>query len=236
LTRVVDLSLPEPERRLAASLVGRWNDLLYVPGPGFVSPLEPGLYASSFVVVLAGGPAVRVTTLSVPAFGGDLCRLRLEPLASFRLTSFGSFFEPARRGVIYTMSADRRAGSARPPDRSGWTYEGEPLGGRLGAPSRVRVLRERVRGGAGDGAFAWVADRGLALTGLGGDESLFLARPGESEAAVFLPAPALYRALLDPAAPAVPGATRAELLGHGDWGTRVDVAVELQQVGEADRA
>jgi len=36
---------------------------------------------------------------------------------------------------------------------------------------RVRLIRERVTGGAGDGAFSWVADRGLALTGAGGEEN-----------------------------------------------------------------
>ena len=82
MTRTFDLSLPEPERRRAALLRGHWRDLLYVPGPNFTSPIEPGVYSSSFVVVPADGPAVRVSSIVVPAFGGEICRLRLEALTS----------------------------------------------------------------------------------------------------------------------------------------------------------
>ncbi len=228
MTRALDLSLTEPERRRVALLAGRWRDLLYAPGPGFRSPLEPGVYTSSFVVVLDSGPAVRVSSLVIPAFGGELCRLRLEPLVSFRPETLGSLFDPSRRGIVYAMSTDRRTGGARPPDRQGWSYEGPSLAPRLGTVTRVRVLRERIRGGRGDGAFSWVADRGLALMGAGGEESLLLARPSESEQAVLAPTPGLYRALLDPAAPAVPGATRAELLGYGDWAPPLEIAIELE--------
>jgi integrase len=43
----------------AAGLADRWSDFLYVPGPDFVSPLDPGLYRSTFVIVPATGRAVR---------------------------------------------------------------------------------------------------------------------------------------------------------------------------------
>ena len=69
MTSPFDLRLPEPERRRAAGLVTRWRDLLYVPGPEFTSPLDPGLYRSSFVIVPAEGRAVRVSSFVVPAFG-----------------------------------------------------------------------------------------------------------------------------------------------------------------------
>src|SRR5262249_5290106 len=116
------LTLPEPERRRAASLVATWRDLLYVPGKGFSSPLDAGLYRSSFVILVPEAPAVRVSSFAVPAFGGDLCRLRLEPLVSVRVENLGSFFEPSRRGVVYAMSPDRTTGALRPPDRASWTY------------------------------------------------------------------------------------------------------------------
>jgi hypothetical protein len=80
LSRALALSLPEPERRRAAGLVGGWSDFLYVPWPGFVSPIEPGMYRSSLIIVPAGAEAVRVSSLVVPAFGGELCRLGVEPL------------------------------------------------------------------------------------------------------------------------------------------------------------
>jgi len=227
LTRALDLSLPEPERRRAAGLIGTWRDLLYVPGPGFVSPLEPGLYRSSFIIVPAGGQAVRVSSFVVPAFGGELCRLRLEPLVAYRPENLGSFFDPRRRGVVYAMSADRRTGGPRAPDRREWSYEGPSLAGGLGEVRRVRVLRERVRGADGGGVIAWTADRALVLTGADGQDRVLLARPDESEQVAFVSALGLYRALLDPAAPAVPGATPADLLGYGDWAPPLDIAVEL---------
>src|SRR5690349_20145439 len=105
-----DLRLPEPERRRAGSLATAWRDLLYVPGPGFSSPLDPGLYRSTFVIVPADAPAIRVSSFVVLAFGGELCRLRLEPLVSFRIENMGSFFEPSRRGIVYAMSPDRQRG------------------------------------------------------------------------------------------------------------------------------
>ena len=144
MTQVFELRLPEPERRRAAGLATRWRDLLYMPGPGFTSPLDPALYRSSFVIVPSEGRAVRVSSFVVPAFGGELCRLRLEPLVSFRAENFGSFFEPGRRGAVYAMSADRKTGALRPPDRPGWSYQGPSLGSRLEHPARARVIRERV--------------------------------------------------------------------------------------------
>jgi hypothetical protein len=226
LTRARALVLSEPEHRLAALLIGRWRDCLYAPGPGVQSPLEPGVYASSFIVLPEDGPALRVSSLVVPAFGGDLCRIRLEPLLDYRLQRFGSLFEPSRRGTIYAMAADRRGGGARSPDQPGWSAEDPSLVERLSAVTRVRVLRERIDGGRGDGAFSWVADRGLALTGPGGEESLFLARPDEDERAVLASPLGLYRALLDPAITPVPGASHAELLGYGDWAQPFTVSIE----------
>lgn len=227
MIRALDLSLPDPERRRAARLIGRWRDLHYVPGPGFVSPLEPGLYRSSFILVPATGPAVRASSLVVPAFGGELCRLRLEPLVGYRPENLGSFFEPGRRGAVFTMSADRRTGALRPPARPGWSYAGPSLAGRLGQVTGVRVLRERVVAGA---EGSWVADRGLSLTGPDDESCLLLAQPDDSGQAAFATAPGLYRALLDPAAPAVPGATPKELLGYGDWATPIEITIELEDL------
>ena len=169
---------------------------------------------------------MRVSSLAVPAFGGELCRLRLEPLVSYRPENLGSFFEPGRRGIVYAMSADRRTGGVRPPNRPGWSYEGASLTERLGDIRRVRVLRERVSGVDGDG-FAWTADRGLVLTGATGEDSLLLAQPGEAEQAALFSPPGLYRALFDPAAPTVPGASRADLLGYGDRNPPLEIAIDL---------
>jgi hypothetical protein len=228
LTQVFNLRLPEPERRRAAALATRWNDLLYIPGPGFTSPLEPGLYRSSFVIIPAEGRAVRVSSFVVPAFGGELCRLRLEPLVSFRAENLGSFFEPRRRGVVYAMSPDRKAGAARPPDRPGWSYQGPSLQPRLERAERVRLIRERVTGGSGDSAFSWVADRGLVFASGDGRDVLLLAGPDESEQAILVTGLGFYRALLDPAAPETPGATVRELLGYGgrEDELRIEVVIE----------
>jgi hypothetical protein len=228
LTRTFDLSLPEPERRRAALLRGAWRDLLYVPGPGFTSPIEPGIYSSSFVIVSADGRALRVSSLVVPAFGGELCRLRLEPLASYRPENLGSFFEASRRGRVYAMSADRRTGLARPPDEPGWSYDGGSLTARLADVRQVQLLREHVSGGAGDDTFSWVADRGLVLTSSTHGESLLLALPTASEHAALISPPGLYRALFDPAALPVPGASPAELLGYGDRERPFDVEIHLE--------
>jgi len=227
LTRSLDLSLPETERRLAADLSGPWLDLLYAPGPSFTSPLDPGTYASSFVIVSAAGQAVRVSSLAMPAFDGELCRLRLEALETCPTENLGSFFEPSRRGRIYAMSPDRRAGLSRAPEEPGWSYDGPSLAGRLAEVRAVRLLREHVSGGPVDEAFSWVADRGLVLTSATDAGSLLLALPGPSENAALVSPLGLYRTLLHPTA-LVPGAAPAELLGYGDRARGLDVAVRLE--------
>ncbi|HJV56360.1 MAG TPA: hypothetical protein VJ971_10320, partial [Methylomirabilota bacterium] len=80
MTTHVDLTLPDAERRLAASLSTPWRDLLYTPGPDLTSPLDPGAYRSSLVVLRDDGVAVRLTSRVTPAYGRELCRLRLETL------------------------------------------------------------------------------------------------------------------------------------------------------------
>jgi len=160
----------------------------------------------------------------------DLCRLRFEPLVSYRPENLGSLFEPARRGRVYAMSADRRSGTARPPDRPGWSYEGPSLAGRLGGVRDVRVLRERVRGGTGDGAFGWTADRGLVLTSASGELALLLAGADESEHATLVSPLGLYRGLIDTTSPPVPGASPAELLGYGDDAPALAIETELMQL------
>jgi hypothetical protein len=221
----VDLTFPDAERRWAASLATTWRDLLYSPGPGFTSPLDPGAYRSSLVVVRGDGVAIRVTSQVTPAFGRDLCRLRLEALARYRAPALGSFFEPSRTGTTYAMSGDRESGAARAPDRAEWRYDGASLGGRLGRVDRVRVLRERGRGAAA----SWVADRGLVLTGGDAGESVLLG-VSDPETAIFLPTPGLYRVLLDAGAVRQPGVTVRDLLGYGDRDDDVDVTVELHPV------
>jgi hypothetical protein len=228
MTRAVDLTLSAPERRWAAGLAAPWSDLLYSPGPTFASPLEPGLFRASLVVVPVGAVAVRITSLVVPAFGGEVCRLCLEPVPALPHESFGSFFEPARRGRVWSLGDDRRSGAARAPDEKGWFYEGPALAARLGEMARVRVLREQVRAGAGEGAYGWTADRGLVLTSGAGAESLLLALPEREEHALFLPAVGPYRVLLDPGAPATPGAGARELLGYGDRDDPFQLTVTLE--------
>jgi len=216
LTSAFHLLLPEPEQRRASQLATEWTDLLYVPGPDFTSPLEPGIYRSNIVIVPAAGRAVRASSFVVPAFGGELCRLRLEALTSFRAENLGSFFEPERRGVVYAMSADRKTGAARPPDRPGWCYDGRSLRPHLDRLERVRIVREHVSGRSGDSPFSWIADRGLLFTGRDGSEMLLLATPDRSEQILFVTVMGFYRTLLDRAAPEIPGATVQELLGYGD--------------------
>ncbi|MGH7398229.1 MAG: hypothetical protein ACRELW_11910 [Candidatus Rokuibacteriota bacterium] len=219
----IDLRLPDSERRLAAGLAETWRDVLYAPGPGFRSPLDPGAYRSSFVIVPAAGPAVRVSSLVTPAFGGELCRLRLEPLDRYRPERFGSFFEPSRVGTVYAFTPDRSGGAARAPEREDWRYAGPPLAGRLGRVRDVRVLRER----GCHGAFSWEADRGMVITDVDGGACLLLSVADSPDAALFVPAPGLYRPLADPVAPSAPGVTARELLGYGDWGDELDLTVEL---------
>ncbi len=226
VNRSFDLLLPEPERRRAAALAAGLSDFLYVPGPSFTSPLEPGLYRSSFILVMPDGPAVRVSSFVVPAFGRELCRLRLEPVQSYRAESLGSFFEPARRGLIYAMTGERERVDARPPAEPGWSYEGPALAARLGALTQVRLLRERVSATLDGEPVAWTADRGLVLIGVDGQEGLLLAEAGPSDDAAFVPNVGIYRSLFDPSAPVMPGATVRELLGYGDWAPRFEITVE----------
>jgi hypothetical protein len=223
----IELSLPQAERDLVAVLGAPWRDLLYVPGPDFTSPLEPALFRSAFVVISATGAAVRVSSVVMPAFGTELCRLQLEALPSFRADMLGSFFDPERRGHIYVMSKDRDAAAARPPDRTGWSYAGPPLAERLGRVERVRILRERVVARLDGQSVGWTADRGLVVDVTGDQPCLLLASARSAEEALFAPVPRLYRALLGSAA--VPGATARELLGYGDWAG--DFALALETVG-----
>jgi len=237
-TRAIDLRLPDSERDLAATLTSAWRDFLYAPGPGFISPLDPGSYRSSFVVVPVHGPAVRVSSLVVPAFCGDLCRLRLEPLERYPSESFGSFFEPARIGRVYALTSDRSAGDrsagarsagapskgpARAPERAEWRYEGPALASGLGRVGGVRLLRERVRGRE----FSWEADRAVVFASGDGGECLLLSGAEQSENALFLPSPGLFRALLDASAPPTPGVTARDLLGYGEWSDDLEITVEL---------
>jgi hypothetical protein len=223
----VDVTLPASERALAAALAGAWRDLLYVPGPGLTSPLDPGAYRSSLVVIRGDGAAIRVTSRVSPAFGADVSRVALEPVAPPRPgaldEALGSFFEPARTGTIYALTPDRAAGAARPPDRAEWRYEGPSLAPRLALVTRARLVREHGRGTG----VEWTADRGLALITADGAECLVLAVSEPAEVALFLPVPGLYRALLDGSAAPQPGVTVRDLLGHGERDDDVDVTVTL---------
>jgi hypothetical protein len=210
----LDLRLPEPERRRAARLARPWMDLLYVPGPGLVSDVDAGSYRSTLFVALADGDLIRVTSLTVPAFGDSVCRLRLEGVGSLRMEALGSFFEPARQGLVFAFTPDRRSGAVWPPADPTWRYEGAPLGSSLATGGRVRVLRESGR--LPDGGV-WTADRALVIACAGGEEALVLALPDDAERVAFLPSLGAYRALVDPSAPSQPGADRLELLGYGRW-------------------
>lgn len=219
----VGLELPDHERDLLRSLAAPWHDLLYAPGPGFTSPLDPGAYRTSVVIVPAAGPAIRVSSVVTPAFGGELCRLRLEALPHAPPPSLGSFFHPSRTGTTYALTPERGAAAGRAPERAEWRYEGVSLAPRLGRISGIRLLRERGR--VGD--CSWHADRGLVVAGADGAPSLVLAVAEPAETALFLPSPGLYRALLDPAAAPKPGVTVRDLLGHGDRDDGVETALEL---------
>ena len=71
MTHAFTLCFPEPEQRRAGRLATPWTDLLYVPGPSFTSPLEPGTYRSTFVIVPAEGRPVRVSSFVVPRYKPD---------------------------------------------------------------------------------------------------------------------------------------------------------------------
>jgi hypothetical protein len=220
----IELSLPQAERALVATLAAPWRDLLYVPGSDFTSPLEPALFRSAFVVIPAHGPAVRVSSMVMPAFGAELCRVQLEALPAYRVEMLGSFFDPRRRGQIYVMGREREGPAAQPPGHPGWAYEGPPLAERLGRVERVRVLRERVAARLDGQPVGWTADRGLVVDVAGDQPCLLLASARSAEEALFVPVPRLYRALLGAAA--APGATARELLGYGDWAGDFEVALE----------
>lgn len=217
----VALHIPAQERALLRSLVAPWRDLLYAPGPDFTSPLDPGAHRTSLVIVPAAGPAVRLSSVVMPAFGGELCRLRLEALPHDPPPSLGSFFDLARTGMVYALTPERGVAAARAPDRAEWRYGSVSLASRLGHIRGMRLLRERGRGVAG----SWEADRGLAITGADGDSCLVLAAAEPAETTLFLPTPGLYRAVLDPAAPRQPGVTVAGLLGHGDRDDRAEISI-----------
>lgn len=219
----VSLRLPDHERNLLPLLDSSWRDLLYSPGPGFTSPLDPGAYRTSIVVVPAAGSAIRVSSVVMPAFGAEICRLRLEVLPYAPPPSLGSFFDPSRTGTVYALTSDRDGGAAQAPARADWRYDGVSLTPRLGSISGLRLLREHGRGPG----FSWEADRGLACTGRDGGSCLVLAVTEPAEAALFLPSPGLYRTLLDPASSAPPGVTVRDLLGHGDRDEGVETTIEM---------
>ena len=91
----------------------------------------------------------------------------------------------------------------------------------------MRILREQVRGGAGDGAYGWTADRGLVFTSGDRRGEPPPGLPEREEHALFLPAMGPYRVLAGPAAPATPGAGARELLGYGDREEPFEVTVAL---------
>jgi hypothetical protein len=219
----VELKLPDRERTLLGPLAYPWRDLLYAPGPGFTSPLDPGAYRTSLVIVPGDGPAIRVSSAVMPAFGGELCRLRLEALSQDPPPSLGSFFDLARTGTVYALTPERGVAAARAPERVEWRYAGASLASRLARIGSLSLLRERGRGPDG----SWEADRGLVITGADGGESLVLAVAEPAEAALFLPSPGLYRTLLDPAAAPKPGVTTRDLLGHGDREEPAEVTIEM---------
>jgi hypothetical protein len=218
----IDLTLPDSERALLRSLIVPWRDLLYAPGPGLTSSLDPGAYRSSVVIVRATGPAVRLSSLIAPAFGGELSRLHVEVLPQPPSASLGSFFDLSRAGTVYALTPERGTAAARTPERAEWRYGGASLAAPLSQISGLRLLRERGQGAEG----SWAADRGLAITGADGVESLLLAVSEPAETALFLPAPGLFRILLDPAAPPHPGVTVHDLLGHADRPLPMEISIE----------
>lgn len=222
----VDLTVPEAERALVRSLLAPWRDLLYLPGPGFTTPLDPGAYRSSLVIVPADGPAVRVSSVVVLAFGAELCRLRFEALPGAPATRLGSFFDLSRGGIVYAFSPDRGAVAGRAPDRAEWRYGGPPLAVALSRIRALRLLREEGRGPDG----SWAADRGLVITGRDGAARLVLAVTDPPEAALLLPVPGLHRILLDPAIPPPPGVTVCGLLGHAEHGEPLEVTIGLRDL------
>lgn len=222
----VSLRLPDHERDLLQSLVSPWRDLLYAPGPDLTSPLDPGAYRTSIVIVPVAGPAMRLSSVVMPAFGGELCRLHLETLPHDPPPSLGSFFDLTRTGTVYALTPERGVAAGRAPDRAEWRYGGVSLAPRLGRIRGMRVLHERGRGAAG----SWDADRGFVITGADGEPGLVLGAAEPGEATLFLPTLGLYRVVVDPAAARQPGVTVSDLLGHGDRDDPVEITVELHPV------
>lgn len=222
----VSLRLPDHERALLPALVSPWRDLLYAPGPDFTSPLDPGVYRTSIVIVPVAGPAMRVSSVVMPAFGGEVCRLSFEALPHEPPPSLGSFFDLARTGTVHALTAERGVAAARAPDRAEWRYGGVSLAPRLGRIGGLRLLRERGRGAAG----SWEVDRGLVITGADADPCLVLATAEPGETTLFLPTLGLYRAVVDPAAARQPGVTVSGLLGHGGRDEPAEITVELHAV------
>lgn len=222
----VSLRLPGHERALLAALVSPWRDLLYAPGPDFTSPLDPGAYRTSIVIVPVTGPAVRLSSVVMPAFAGEVCRLRLEALPHDPPPSLGSFFDLARTGIVYALTPERGVAAARAPDRAEWRYAGASLASRLGHIVGLHLLHERARGAAG----SWETDRGLVITGADGEQCLVLSTAEPAESALFLPTLGLYRAVIDPAAARQPGVTVSDLLGHGDREDSMEITVALHAV------
>lgn len=182
------------------------------------------------MVVPVDGPAVRISSTVMPAFGIELCRLQIEALPDYRTETLGSFFDPERRGRIFVMTKERGALSAQPAEREGWSYVGPSLGERLGRVERVRLIRERVAAKLDGQAVGWSADRGLILDVPGSEPCLLLASAESAEQALFLPVPRLYRALLASTS-AAPGATARELLGYGEWPEDFELALETRALG-----
>jgi hypothetical protein len=178
------------------------------------------------VVVPAAGPAIRISSIVMPAFSIELCRLQLEALPDYRAEMLGSFVDPERRGRIFVMSKERAALAARPAEGEGWSYAGPALGERLGRVERVRLIRERVTARLGGQTVGWTADRGLIVDVPGSEPCLLLASAESAEQALFLPVPRLYRALLGSAA--APGATARDLLGYGEWPEDFELALETR--------
>lgn len=222
----VSLRLTDHERALLSALVSPWRDLLYAPGPDFASPLDPGSYRTSLVIVPATGVAIRVSSAVMPAFGGEVGRLCFEALPHGPPSSLGSFFDLARTGTVYALTPEHGVAAARSPDRAEWRYHGASLAPRLGRIGGLRLLHERGHGAAG----SWEVDRGLVIAGADADPCLVLATTEPGESTLFLPTLGLYRPLVDPAAARQPGVTVSDLLGHGDRDDAFEITVALQPV------
>src|SRR4026208_177524 len=132
----VELKLPDRDRRLLAA-------------PACPPPPVRAAYRPSCVIVPVDGPAIRVSSSITPAFGGELCRLRLEALsqappslgAGFAPAPtrpapprgprrLGSCFGPARPGTVYALTPGRGVAAARAPERVEWRYAGASLASR----------------------------------------------------------------------------------------------------------